>query len=66
MKTTQKKKAGPVHKKEKSPNQQLRNIRDKIGMEIKDMSFEELKKYIEEKSKLFPKKVWQKSTNQSK
>ena len=46
--------------------QQLRKIRDKIGIEIEDMSFEELKKYIDEKSKIFPKMVWQKKTITSK
>jgi hypothetical protein len=44
----------------------LRKIRDKIGLEIKDMSFEELKKYIDEKSKIFPKKVWERKENKSK
>ncbi len=60
MKTTKKKKARPVGRQEKSAIQQLRNIRDKIGLEIKDMSFEQLKKYVEERSKLHPKNVWQK------
>ncbi len=34
---------------EKSTIQQLRNIRDKIGLEIQDMTFEQLKIYIEER-----------------
>lgn len=47
-------------KKEKSAIQELRDIRDKIGFEIQDMSFEKLKKYIEERLSLHPSSVWQK------
>jgi hypothetical protein len=40
--------------KEKSVMQQLRDIRDKISGEIKDMSFEELKRYLMKKKTLHP------------
>ena len=48
-------------KKEKSAILQLRNIRDKIGLDIQDMTFEQLKKYIEERLTLHPTAVWQKA-----
>ncbi len=48
-------------KKEKSAIQELREIRDNIGLEIKDMTYEQLKKYIEEKLALHPTSVWQKA-----
>lgn len=38
----------------------LREIRDKIGIEIHDLSFEQLKKYIENKITLHPTSIWQK------
>lgn len=38
----------------------LREIRDQIGLEIKDMKFEELQKYIEDNSTLHNKGVWAK------
>jgi RNase adaptor protein for sRNA GlmZ degradation len=43
---------------EKTVMQQLREIRDKIGVETQDMSFDQLKKYIEERLILHPKSVW--------
>lgn len=46
-------------KKAKSTVQQLREIRDKIGTEIQDLSYEQLVKYIEKKSTLHTKRVWQ-------
>lgn len=46
-------------KKEISTVQEIRKIRDTIGTEIKDMTYEELKKYIDGKSTLHPKSVWQ-------
>ena len=36
-------------KEKKTSVQQLRIIRNNIGLEIQDMKFEELKKYIEER-----------------
>jgi hypothetical protein len=45
-------------KKEKSTIEELREIRDKISIEIQDMSFEELQKYIEKKLTLHPKNKW--------
>ena len=44
-------------KKEKSAIQQLRDIRDKIGLDIQNMTFEQLKKYIEERLTLHP-RAW--------
>lgn len=35
-------------KTEKSTIEQLRDIRDKVSMETKDMTFEQLKKYVDE------------------
>ncbi len=45
-------------KTENSTVKELRDIRDKIGVEIKDMTYEELKKYVEEKLTLHPTAVW--------
>lgn len=47
-------------KKENPTVQGLREIRDKIGSEIKDITYKQLKKYIEEKLTLHPTSVWQK------
>jgi hypothetical protein len=49
-----------TEKTEKSTVQELREIRDKIGTEIEDMNYEQLKKYIEDKLTLHPIAVWQK------
>ena len=38
--------------------EQLREIRDRISLEIQDMTFEQLKKYIDAQLTLHPKKVW--------
>jgi hypothetical protein len=48
--------------KGKSAIDQLRKIRDKIGLEIQNMTFEELKKYIEERATIHSKQVWHKDT----
>ena len=53
MKTAKKEKG-------KSEIELLREIRDKISLEIQDMSFEELKKYFDEKPTLYPKSVLKK------
>lgn len=47
---------------EKSTIEQLREIRDKISMDIKDMTFEQLQKYIEQRltETLHPSAVWRK------
>ncbi|MCL1938406.1 MAG: hypothetical protein FWF52_08445 [Candidatus Azobacteroides sp.] len=47
-------------KEEKSALEQLREIRDEISAETQDMTFPELKKYIEYQleESLHPKKVW--------
>lgn len=44
-------------KEEKSIMQQLRDIRDKIGIEIKDINHEQLREYFDKHSTLFPKTV---------
>jgi hypothetical protein len=35
---------------------QLRKIRDKVSLEIKDMTYEQLKEYLTKQKKLYPKK----------
>jgi len=47
-------------KKEKSTLEQLREIRDKISAETQNMTFSELKKYVEYQlqESLYPKSVW--------
>ncbi len=45
----------------KSEIEQLREIRDKISLEIQDMTFQELQKYIKDKLTLHPKSSWGKS-----
>ena len=47
--------------KEKSNNSmisQLRAIRDKISLEIKDMNKNEMKNYFKRKKSLFPESKW--------
>jgi len=46
----------------KSTIEQLREIRDKISAETQNMTFEQLKKYVEERltETLHPTAVWQK------
>jgi len=46
--------------KEKSLMQQLREIRDKLSSEIKDMSYEQLKEYLDKQKSLHPKSSWRK------
>jgi len=46
-------------KHKKSTVRELRDIRDNIGLEIKDMNYEQLKKYIDDKLTLRPTAVWQ-------
>ena len=38
--------------------EELRNIRDKIGIEIQEMNHVSIKKYFGKKTSLFPKRVW--------
>jgi hypothetical protein len=49
-------------KTEKSTIEQLREIRDKISAETQNMTFEQLKEYVEERLKetLHPTAVWRK------
>jgi hypothetical protein len=46
--------------KQKSVIQELRAIRDKVSLEIKDMNPKQLKEYLNKKKTLHPKSVWQK------
>jgi hypothetical protein len=46
-------------KKEKSAIEQLREIRDKISLDIQYMTFDQLKKYVEERLTLHPIEAWQ-------
>jgi len=47
-------------KEEKSIMQQLRDIRDKISMDIQDMNYEQLKAYFNKQKTIYPKSVWEK------
>lgn len=47
-----------IKRKKKSATQQMRDIRDKIGFDIQNMTFEQLKKYIEERLTLHPARAW--------
>ena len=51
--------------KEKSNNSmisQLRAIRDKISLEIKDMNKNEMKNYFKRKKSLFPENKWKEAS----
>jgi len=45
-------------KSEKSLIDQLREIRDKVSLDIKDMTSEQLKDYLNKKETLHPNSVW--------
>jgi hypothetical protein len=45
--------------KQKSVLSQLRDIRDKLSVEIKDMTYEQLKEYLDKQKTLHSKAVWQ-------
>jgi len=49
-----------TERKEKTAIEQLREIRDRVSEETKNMSFSELKEYIECRlqDSLYPKTVW--------
>jgi hypothetical protein len=49
----------------KSTIEQLQKIRDKINAETQDMTFDQLKKYVDERmtETLHPTAVWHKQTN---
>jgi len=49
-----------VEKREKSTIEKLREIRDRVSAETQNMTFTELKKYVEYqlRESLFPKSVW--------
>ncbi len=48
------------NKTETSAIDQLRKIRDKVNADIKDLSYEQLIKYMEEQKMLHPNANWQK------
>ncbi len=48
-----------TEKAEKTIVQQLREVRDKINMDIKDMSLEQLKTYLKKQKTLHPTSFWQ-------
>lgn len=45
---------------EKTLIEQLRDIRDKVSMDIKDLTFEQLKEYLNAQKTLHAAKNWQK------
>lgn len=45
---------------EKSTVAQLREIREKVNLEIKDLSAQQLKDYLNKKETLHPAKFWKK------
>ena len=47
-----------VTEADKTVVDQLREIRDKISVEIKDLSLDELKEYLNNQKTLYPAKVW--------
>jgi hypothetical protein len=51
----------------KSTIAQLQKIRDKISAETQDMTFDQLKKYVDERmtETLHPKALWRNQTNHS-
>ena len=52
-------------KKEKSVMEQLRDIRDKLSADIKDMTYEQLKEFLDRQKTLHPTAAWQKRRRQS-
>jgi len=52
-----------IEHKKKSEIELMREIRDKISSDIQGMTFEQMKKYIEERLTLHPKSVWEKGKN---
>ncbi|HEY4323093.1 MAG TPA: hypothetical protein VGN20_03885 [Mucilaginibacter sp.] len=48
-------------KADKTVIEQLREIRDKLSMDIKDLSLADLKEYINKQKTLHPENVWQKN-----
>jgi len=46
---------------EKTVTEQLREIRDKVSFDIKDLSIEALKEYLDKQKTLHPTSVWQKN-----
>ena len=47
------------NKTDKNLIDQLREIRDKVSLEIKDMTLEQIKDYLKKKKTLHPSSVWQ-------
>lgn len=53
-------------KKDKSVMLELREIREDLSSEIKDMTPDQLKKYLEGKKTLHPAKAWKKQAARAK
>jgi hypothetical protein len=51
-----------MNHKKKSLVKQLRIIRDKISLEIKDMNKNEMKNYFKRKKSLFPENKWKEAS----
>ena len=47
-------------KKDRTLIDELREIRDKMSMDIKDMTLEQIKNYLRKKKTLHPIQIWQK------
>ena len=47
-----------ITKPGKTVTEQLREIRDKVSLDIKDLSLKELKEYMNKQETLHPKSVW--------
>jgi hypothetical protein len=47
-------------KTEKTLIDELREIRDKLSLEMKDMTLEQMKAYLQKKETMHPKTVWEK------
>jgi hypothetical protein len=47
-------------KPDKTLIEDLREIRDKISLDIKDMTLDQIKNYLKEKKTLHPTQVWSK------
>jgi len=51
---------GIIKTEEKTLIEQLREIRDKISLDIKDLTAEQMKEYFSKQKTLHPTAVWQK------
>ena len=49
-----------THEKRKSVIEQLREIREKVSIDIKDMDHNQLEKYLSSRESIFPASAWAK------